>query len=156
MAALIRCVYPLPFPFLGASFVCWPPAASRRHRTETAPGLHPVFSIGDLHDRRLALACNSDDNAAELFGKDFGHDEHPSPPKDQILTAKVSIRPWAAPSNTPHGLRHVNGDDRPSKYPQRRHTSHGPFPDSCAQRDWSFSNSGRLETTTSLTDHQLI
>ncbi|MDP9890558.1 type IIL restriction-modification enzyme MmeI, partial [Pseudarthrobacter enclensis] len=32
-----------------------------------------------------------------LFGKGFGHEEHPSTRKDQILTGKVSIKPSAVP-----------------------------------------------------------
>ncbi|MFJ5979262.1 PucR family transcriptional regulator, partial [Pseudarthrobacter oxydans] len=35
-----------------------------------------------------------------LFGKGFGHDEHPSTREDQILTGKVSIKPSAVPAES--------------------------------------------------------
>ncbi|WP_229780433.1 hypothetical protein, partial [Arthrobacter sp. BL-252-APC-1A] len=44
-------------------------------------------------------AGDRDDIASELFGKGFGHDEHPSTRKDQILTGKVSIKPSAVPTS---------------------------------------------------------
>ena len=81
--------------------------------SETAPGFTP-FSLsanfiqrcrasgeteipGNQGNGCFALAGDRDDIAAELFGKGFGHDEHPSTRKDQILTGKVSIKPSAVP-----------------------------------------------------------